>query len=302
MGVGATLLLGVAGVAGVAVAAGCDATVDSAEPWAQLDAGVEHSRWEELDAQGRRLVRETGTLQVLGLSAGSGSGSGGSGSGSLSHRASPACQPLRWVLRLSHAQGRRDYQGVSSSQVPIQTSSAISRHMAQLLALQALTQAWSVAGRLSYRQTLREIADSGSALETTRGYPERYTDWQAAAAVHYAADMSPSLRWGAEVWLGAGPGGSLRLRLPQADPAWLSLGRSRLVQLGWVVENTEKAAADGDLRSGWSGQLRLDYLVEQFGSGAGAVIRRQGIPVGGAAQPATRQAALSVQAALRYRF
>ncbi len=290
----AALLWGAASAA----LAGCISSLDSAEPWAALDAAVEHSRWQELDAQGHSLVRETGTLQVLGLSVGLDRG----------QAADHACQPLRWVLRLSHAQGRRDYQGVSSSQVPIQTASAIGRNMAQLLALQALTDAWSVAGRLSYRQTLRAMADSGPVL----GYPERTTDWQAAATLRYGNQLGPGpglglapgqgWRWSAEVWLGAGPRGSLLLRLPQADPASLVLGRSRLVQWGLVLESAEKDAAYADLSKGWSGQLRLDYLFEQFGSGESTVIRRQGLPIGGAAQPAARQSALSLQAALRYRF
>ena len=91
----------------------------------------------------------------------------------------------------------------------------------------------------------------------------------------------------------------LLLRLPQADPATLVLGRSRLVQLGLMLESAEKDATYAGLSKGWSGQLRLDYLFVQFGSSESTVIRRQGLPIGGAAQPAARQSALSVQAALR---
>ena len=252
------------------------ALADCSLPVPALDAGVWQSRWEEFNAQGRKLLREKGTLHTQGLSLGS------------------DCGAMHWTGRISQVNGLRAYRGVSSSDMPLQTSSRIEQQQARLVVLREVSAAWSLGASLGYRRIQRDIAGVG----LVEGYPERFDDWQATAGLRFAAAGWNGLKVSAEAWLGAGPKGSMLLRLPHADPATLRLGPSRMAQLGLQVSG--KLA--GGLTDRWSWQLRLDQVAERFAAGAGQAIFRNGILIGGAAQPETHQSALSLLGVLRYSF
>ena len=268
-------LLAVACLSGAAVAGPlCGA------PVLALDGGVQRSHWEEFNAQGRSLLREDGTLQVLGLSLGS------------------DCSGVRWSARVGHAQGTRSYQGVTTLDAPIQTASRIEQTLGQIEALSPVGRNCSLGGRLGYRRIARDIAGVGDVL----GYPERFADWQAAAGLRCTVAQSPALMLTLETWLGAGPQGTLLLRLPQADPATLRIGGSRLVQLGAQVGGRLATPGLAARQDAWTWQARLDYVAERFAAGASQAIFRNGVLVGAAAQPATRQSALRLEGALQYHF
>lgn len=245
-------------------------------PVPALDAGVWHSRWEEFNAQGRKLLREEGTLQTQGLSLGS------------------DCGAMHWTGRISQVKGWRGYDGVSSTAMPLQTSSKIEQQQAKLVVLREISQTWSLGASLGYRRIQRDIAGVG----LVEGYPERFDDWQAAAGLRYALADWHGLQVVAEAWLGAGPKGSMLLRLPHADPATLRLGPSRMVQLGLQIGGK----LSGGLTDRWGWQLRLDQVAERFAAGAGQAIFRNGLLIGGAAQPETHQSALSLLGVLRWDF
>lgn len=254
----------------------CAALADCSLPVPALDAGVWRSRWEEFNAQGRKLLREEGALQTQGLSLDS------------------DCGAMHWTGRISQVKGWRNYDGVSSTDMPLQTNSKIEQQQARLVVLREVAEAWSLGASLGYRRIQRDIAGVGR----VEGYPERFDDWQAAAGLRYALADWQGLKVVAEAWLGAGPKGSMLLRLPHADPATLRLGPSRMAQLGLQVSG--KLA--GGLADRWGWQLRLEQVAERFAAGAGQAIFRNGILIGGAAQPEIHQSALSLLGVMRYSF
>jgi len=237
-------------------------------------AGAERSRWEEFDARGQSLVRERGTLKMAGL------------------RAVGHCAALDWEATLGRSQGARDYDGVSSTQQALQTQSALRAQVATLSAWLPLGAGWSVGSQLGYRQIRRGIAASGPVL----GYVERFDQLQAALGGRYQAALGQSLRLAASGWLGGGPGGRVRVDLPQADPVALPLGRHRLLVLGLQLEGGEPLGA------GWSWQAGLAYRREQTGAGDARALLRNGVPVGAALQPRIVQQHLGASAAAVYRF
>lgn len=249
-----------------ALASSC--VVACAPPGWSAGAGIEHSRWQEFDASGRRLVREQGSLATLALGL------------------DVQCQGWAWQVALARGQGRRGYDGLSSGHAPLRTSSGIERHTVEYAARMAVAADWSAGARLAYRQLDRDIAGAGA----VRGYAERFSDGQLALGLHHLQALGAALQLGTEVWLGGGPAGRLALQLPHADAAVLRLGRSRLLELGLSLRGAGPATAT----PGWRAQLV--YRRERFGAGPAQALWRNGVPVGGAAQPATQREALSLQA------
>lgn len=247
--------------------------------WA-LAAGAVHSRWQEHADNGRRLVDEQGTL------------------GSLDLRGRAACGRLRWQADVGLAQGRRGYDGVSSTGQAVATHSSIRQlqwRLAALLPLQPApgmaAPAWQAGLELGQGLLWRDIASTA----TVRGYPERFTQWHAAALLAHARPLADGLALQATLALGGGPAGRLRLHLPIADAATLRLGGSTLAR---VALGVRPAAAGGSVASGW--QLQLHWQLQRTGAGPAATLRQGGLPVGGAAQPAFRQQQLGLQAGWRF--
>jgi len=258
-----TLLLAAASPAGAA----CQA------PWLALGPGVEDSRWQESGSHGRTLVSETGTLRGLSLSLGA------------------RCEGFEGQLRVLQASGSRDYEGVTSSNAPIRTRSEIEQYGVEVQGFVPLGTRWSGAGRAALRRTDREIASVGR----VQGYPERFFNAELAAGARFAAAPGAAWNWAAVAWLGAGPPGRLELRLPGTDAAELRLGASRSLEFELQVRGALGAP-------GWHWQARLLHRREEWQVGEPQVITRQGVPVAGAAQPATRQSASRLQAELRFDF
>ena len=257
-----------AGLPAAALAGACGTSVLGAL------AGLERSRWEEFDAQGHSLVRERGTLKTAGL------------------QAAGHCAALDWAAQWSRSQGTRAYDGVTNTQLALQTQSRLRAQAASLSAWLPVGAGWSVGSQIGHRQIRRDIAGSGPVL----GYAERFDQLQAALGGRYQTTLGQGVRLTASGWLGGGPGGRVQVDLPQADPVALPLGSSRLLALSLQLEGGEPLGA------GWSWQAGLAYRREQSGAGDARALLRNGVPVGAALQPRIVQQHLGASAAVLYRF
>jgi hypothetical protein len=257
-----------ASLSGTVVAQGCDS------PSLGALTGVERSQWEEFDAQGRSLVRERGTLNVAGL------------------QASGHCGTGDWTAQWTRSQGQRAYDGVTTTQLPLQTQSQLRAQALTLAAWLPLSQGWAVGSQFGYREVAREIASQGPVL----GYPERFTYLQLALGARYQAALGERVHLTASGWLGGGPGGRVRVDLPRADPVTLSLGSHRLLELSLQLGGGPAA------RLGWSWQAGVAYRCELTGAGTPEVIVRNGVPVGVAQQPRFVQQHLLATAVATYHF
>jgi hypothetical protein len=252
------------------------AAADCTVPQLSAQRGVVHSRWQEFNAQGQRLVNESGRLQNLGV------------------RMEATCLGVQWAASASQAQGTRDYDGTSSTGQALQTQSQVRQTQLQLEAWQPLDQTLDLGMRLGWTVVDRDLASVGA----VRGYPEQFRYLQAALGLRYSLADVGGVRLGLHAWLGGGPGGTVQVQLPNLDPAQLRLGSSQLAQLGLQLEPVQALAG----MPGWSWRLRLQWQQEQMRAGPGQTITRNGLPVGGAAQPKTRQSATGLDAGLQYRF
>lgn len=250
--------------------------LDCAAPQPSAVVGVERSRWQEFNSQGRRVVDETGVLHRAGL------------------RLDGDCSALQWAAQWSQARGTRDYDGVSSTNQPLQTHSRLQTTQAQLALWSPWNEDLALGARLDWTQVDRAIASVGR----VQGYPERFRYLQAALGARYRLADLGGLQWTVQGWLGGGPGGQLRLSLPGADVARLDLGRSQWAQLELQLQ---PAVLPSPL-PGWNWQLRLQWQQEQMHAGTSQAITRNGLLVGGAVQPQTRQTRTGIEAGLQYRF
>lgn len=267
--IGAACLLALASGAAAAAA-------DCGAPALGALAGLERSQWQEVNAQGRTLLRERGTLTTAGL------------------QLSGQCRALDWSARWTLSRGERAYDGRTNTGVALQTHSHL---QAQQLAVQAwlpVQAAWALGAQWGYRDLRRDIASQGEVL----GYPERFGYWQAALGARYQAALGEQLQLQLAGWAGAGPGGRVRVDLPRADALALPLGASRL----WALELALGSPAAALAPPGWTWQLGLAYRHERIGAGAARTLVRNGVPVGAAQQPRIVQRHWGAQAALAYRF
>lgn len=275
-----TGLLGLSLAAALSATGPARAQTPCSTPEPGLLAGVQRSHWQESDAQGRRLLRERGTLHMGGLA--------------LSGR----CADMQWQARWTHSQGRRAYDGQSSTQAPVHTSSDL---RVQRLALQGwwpASQSWAVGARLDHARTARNIASSANA----RGYPERFDQLQFALGARYHYQSDPAAlpgpwRLGVAAWLGAGPGGQVRVSLPGFDRARLPLGAARMAALELSLDG---GAAPGE--RGWALRGALGLQHERLGAGSAQTLTRAGAPAGLAHQPRIDQRLWSAQLQVSYRF
>jgi hypothetical protein len=251
-------------------------SADCGLPAAGAQWGLTRSTWEESSAAGRLLVREQGTLRRAGITA------------------DGACQGWQWRLALARSAGERAYDGVSNTSAPLQTHSALVITDASAQGWSPVWSGWSGGLRLNHRRIDRDIASTG----TVRGYPERFAYWQAAAGVRQAWALTPKLALSGDAWLGGGPAGTMALRLPNADATELTLGRSRVAEIGLQIGSTDSATK----QTGWSWHARADYQWQRMAAGPVTTLMRNGIPVGGAAQPATRQTNAGLGAGAQFRF
>lgn len=221
-----------------------------------LSAGVLDSRWNEHDAEGRRLLREQGRLPAATLAVGGACGA--------------------WLAELSwrHAAGQRDYEGFSNRGAAVQTDSRLRLNEWTLTLQRPLLEGLKLGLRAQRQETRRELVSTGKVL----GYPELHRHW-----VYGLGALAEGAAWGESswhfgVWLGGGPGASVRIDLPTADPVRLKTGTLRQAELQgqWL-------SAPWGL--GWRTSLGLRWRAERIGAGEVATLWRQGVAVGGALQP-----------------
>ncbi len=244
-------------------------------PWGEAGVGRELSQWDEHDAQGRRLLRERGWLTATELSLGA------------------RCLGLDWQAGWGVASGGRDYSGQSVNGAPLFTTSQVRQHSLKLQALMPLPSGWSLGVRTRYQAIDRHIQDAGPIL----GYPERFELWQAALGGRFEPALAGPWCLAIQGWVGAGPGGRVQLKLPNADAARLPLGPSLGAELAARVIWSASAPSG----PGWHAQLGLTGSVERIQAGAARALTRNGLVVGGAAQPRVEPSTWQIQAGLVWR-
>lgn len=262
------LLAGLAGITSQARALNCTT------PAPALIAGIERSQWREFDTQGNTLVHEAGTLNRIGLDVGA------------------RCTDVDWSAQWTHSTGARAYDGVTNTQVPVQTTSHVDSDALSLAGMFLLNERWALGGRLSYHQINRGIDSTGTVL----GFPERYTYGLAALGARFQTALGEHLRLALTGWIGGNTGGNVWVQLPHADAATLPLGRTSL------LESSLQLGSVPATNAGWSWQVRLNYRLEATAAGAARALRRNGVLVGAAAQPEIQQRIFGVDAAVQYRF
>ncbi len=248
--------------------AGCQA------PTPSLDWSASHSRWDEVDAQGQRLLRETGTLQARGLALAMSCGEG-------------------WQLAAAFAResGTRAYTGQSSQGQPIRTHSDIDSNTLQASVLRRLSPVWQIGVQADWSELHRELASVGA----VQGYAEVHRHAAMAVGVQAEPRAFGDLRWQGSLWLGAGPSGSVAVRLPNADPARLSTGSQRYVDAGFGLLSPLRP-------QGWQGRIGFAWRTARIDAGPTTTLWRGPMPVGSAKQPEQRLRDAALQAGLAYRF
>ena len=231
-----------------------------------IGAALLRSDWDEFDALGRRLLRERGTLRETALAAAGECGG--------------------WALRarLAMASGSRAYEGVSTVGAPISTTSRLRIDTFGVEVTCCLSTGWRAGARLGRRLTSRDIASAGPVL----GYPERFKTTLAEIGVRWQGPEAAGHELGLQAWAGTGPRGRVSIDLPQADPTTLELGRPRSLAIG-----AEVGTAPQSMRSfGW--KAWLGWAMLETAAGPASALTRNGLVIGGAAQPRMRSSELQL--------
>lgn len=280
------LVCGSSGSGANAAAAGCAAP----EPGAALWLG--HSRWDESDAQGRRLLRESGTLAGARLG--------------LALR----CEGWHGEADAGWRGGQRDYRGLSSSGAAIRTHSDIQERSLRVSLWRPLLprSGGGTELALGLRGEWRRLARDLASVGIVQGYPEQHR--HAALALGLAVQQGirststsnapAGWRWGAELWLGGGPRGTVEVHLPTADPARLRTGRSAFGEAALSLRSAGFAAQARP--AGWAHELRLSLRDERIAAGPSAPLWRHGVLVGSASQPRHRVVDAGLQATVVWRY
>jgi hypothetical protein len=237
---------------------------------------VERSAWRESDAQGAVLVREHGTLKTAGL------------------EASLACGVNELTLHWSRSDGRRDYDGVSSTGFPVATVTQLSANRLSLTALHRLDERVLVGAAISHASIHRSIESTPLAA----GYPERFRYWSVAAGARYSRPLSDQTEASITGWIGAGPAGRLWIDLPRADPTEIRLGASRSLEVQLQL-GSKHAARE---RGGWFWSAGLVYRAEILSASELQAVFAGSSVVGLATQPRTTQTTAGAFARVGLRF
>lgn len=243
-------------------------------PTLGVAAGPLRSQWREYGARGDLLVQELGTLQQAGVVA------------------TGQCAGWQVGARFAQARGSRHYAGLSTTGLGVESSSQVRQSELGIETLAHLSPRWQWGLRLAQHRLHRDIASAGP----VQGYPEDYRYWLGAAGLQFNTGGGPGWQVGAEAWLGAGPAGRLDIKLPNADPASLALGRSRsaelAAQLRWSPAEPSR----------WQVNARVQWAVVESDAGPAQALTRNGVLVGGAAQPRSRQSTLGLGVQVDARF
>jgi hypothetical protein len=245
------------------LAAGAAVATARAEEWCgppavSVHSGVDRSRWDEYNAAGQRLVRETGALHRHRLAA---------------HR---VCAHADWTLAWSFSQGERGYDGQTNKGARVLSSSDLRTHELQLSAWLPMQGAWSLGAQAGWSQTRRELRSTTTAL----GFPEQFRHWGAELGLRVQQPLGDSLVASASAWVGGGPGGAVRVGLPGYAPVNLPLGSHRTAAVGLAL-----SAPSGSDAQGWRWSGALVVQRQAFRAGEARVLSKAGQAVGTAWQP-----------------
>lgn len=242
-------------------------------PWSiGAELGVLESRWREVDDRGATLLRERGHLPEAALT--------------LAARGPGSLQAL---LRLSHAEGRRAYDGQTQAGVPLGTRTDLREQALQLQALWGDEDGWRVGARLTGAITHRGIRSTPLAA----GYPERHQRWLSTLVLATGGPLATTgMRWGVEGIAGGGPAGRMDVDLPGYDAVRLQTGRA----------TTAGAAArlSGRWAGAWHWRLELQHQATRSGAGTAAALLRAGQVVGSVSQPASRASTTRLQLSIAF--
>ena len=214
------------------------------------------SEWREFNIAGRNLVRETGSLQGVELSA--------------EYR----CDKWHLAAQIAQLNGTRIYDGQTNNGAPVISQSGIRQQQGHIQVMRNVTENWQLGSRLSGQTLWRDIASVGVAA----GYPERF-DWTLLSlGAQWQTRLGPG-QLTMQAWAGQQQQSSMALTLPGRDPMSLTLG---------AISQTELAAGwRTQLSPAWHLQIDLGYRRTEMEQGSPSVIRRGGLPVGVAYQPRT---------------
>jgi hypothetical protein len=260
-------LLFLAAAGSLAAAAACDYR---SMKW-QLAYVSNSSEWNEVDASGRKLDRESGVLSGPEVAA------------------SLRCEDWNFQAQASQLDGTRAYDGQTSTGVPVMSQSAIRQLQGHLQAGYKLAESWQLGARLSGQTLWRDIASAGGAT----GYPERY-DWSMLSVGGQWQTTAGPGQLNLAAWVGQALWSRMELNLPGYDPAILPLGNISQFELaiGWQTEFSPS----------WQFIAGLRYRRTDMSQGADVVLRRSGNPVGVAHQPATSMVDMPLSVGIAYQF
>lgn len=262
-------------IGGLALLLGPAAMAACVGPTPGVLTGVERSYWKEFDAQGRRLLRERGSLRMAGV------------------QLAGQCPSWDWSAQAQWSQGERAYDGQTNTQASFRTHSNLHVQRLSFQAWLPMHEHWALGMQATHARIDRDIAGQGNVL----GYPERFSYWQASLGARYQGRWSDQLRWSTSGWLGAGPAGRMQLDLPRYDPITLPLGASRTVALSLDV-----AGGAHPQQPGWSWRGGLSYRFERTAAGPARALTRNGIPAGVVLQPRFEQQHWGAHVGASYRF
>jgi len=249
-------------------AAGASAAISRASGSIQLAlyGDLQQSIWTESGLLGgSRSLRERGRLPTAGLE-------------------------LRWLegkwvwsVLAEGVRGERRYEGYTNTGQRLSLDSGVRAGRFQASIEWELLAGWRLGARAQAERVHRVLGSTA----TVQGYPERFDDLVVSAGLmrSWAGPMGDG--WQVEGWIGAGPPGRMWVQLPGADPARLRLGTSRAASTGvqWTSEPFGTRGGDG----GWQLRFRLAHGGKITEAGPAHPITRNGLLVGGAAQPRTKQ-------------
>jgi hypothetical protein len=222
----------------------------------QAAAITASSKWSESNAL-HELVRESGTMSGSELSVGW------------------RCNDWAVNAELAQVNGSRLYEGQTSAGLSAISHSAVRQRQINLDAGLAISEAWQLGARFSRNALWRDIAST----ESASGYPEHF-EWSILSlGAEWQSAMGPG-QLTLAAWVGGGMQSRMTLNLPGRDPALLSLGSLRQIEVvaRWATE----------LAPSWTLAADVRYRRTDIDQGEDAVISRGRQPVGVAHQPRTR--------------
>ena len=244
---------------------------------AQLDLGLAapSSRWHEEGASGERLLEERGTLRAASLAV------------------TVPCAGLQWLAQLDLESGTRDYQGRSTTGIPLSTQSRVRSRRLQLQAWHPIEgSAWALGARLAWEpDSRRDLASVG----TVQGYEESRERWRLGLGARWRHALPGDWEGRWEGWLDSGPRARLSLDGEPfgAGTVRLEEGRWASLALGWTLSPVPQGGR-------WQPWLGWRWESLRSRAGAPVAVRLESGRLLAVSQPAYRQSDWRLVAGLRF--